>query len=301
MTPRWSEQRARLEIERAFPELAVREVAFLGAGVDSAAYLVDGRWVCRFPKRAEVARALEREVALLPKLTGLPVATPRFEYVGRQAATGLLFAGYPFIPGEPLTRELFDSLARADQERVLATLATFLRGVHGFPVAEAAAAGVEELSTRAWVESSWAAGRTTVLPLLALGDGLALTRLIERFLADERSFAYTPCLLYADFAAEHVLFDRAAGAIAGIIDWGDLAIGDPEYDLLYPYQDYGEDFVRRLLTHHPHEHPERLMEKLRVFNACDQIRDVVAARRDRSADEAVREAARALGEPLRQG
>ena len=296
-----SEQRARFEIERAFPELAVRVVAFLGAGVDSEAYLVNGAWVFRFSKRAEASRALSREVAVLPKLAEhLPVATPRFAYVGQQAATGLLFAGYRFIPGEPLTPELFDALAHADQEQVLVTLAAVLRGVHSFPVADAAASGVEELSTREWVGSCWSVGRAEVLPLLAPRDGPALARLIERFLADERNFAYTPCLLYADFAPEHVLYDRAAEAISGIIDWGDLTIGDPDFDLLYLYQDYGEGFVRRLLAHHPHADPARLLDKLRVFNACDHIRTIVAARRDRSAGPAVHEAACALSELLHQ-
>ncbi len=297
-----SEQRARFEIERAFPELAVREVAFLGAGVDSEAYLVNGAWVFRFPRRAEVSRALSREVAVLPKMAGhLPVATPRFAYIGRQAATGLLFAGYLFIPGEPLTLELFDSLAHPDQEQVLVTLAAFLRGVHSFPVSDASESGVEELSTREWVESWWSAGRTEVLPLLAPHDGLALARLIERFLADKRNFANTACLLYADFAPEHVLYDAAARAISGIIDWGDLTIGDPDYDLLYLYQDYGEDFVRRLLAHHPQPDPARLLDKLRVFNACDHIQAIVASRQDHSGGDAVDEAACALSELLRLG
>jgi aminoglycoside 2''-phosphotransferase len=72
-----SEQRARTEIARAFPELPVRDIAFLGAGMDSDAYLVDDEWVFRFPKREAAARALGREAAVLPKLAGrLPVATP---------------------------------------------------------------------------------------------------------------------------------------------------------------------------------------------------------------------------------
>jgi hypothetical protein len=48
--------------------------------------------------------------------------------------------------GEPLTAELSGSLAHPDQERLLATLAARLRGVHNFPVADAAA-GVEELAS----------------------------------------------------------------------------------------------------------------------------------------------------------
>ena len=300
-----SEQRARREIERAFPELRVREVAFLGAGEDSDAYLVNGEWVFRFPKREAVARALGREIALLPKLAGhLSVAIPQFEYVGQQADTGLLFAGYRLIPGEPLTRELFDAFVPADQERLLATIAGILQGVHGFPVAEAAACGVEELSTQEWVASCWARGRAAVLPLLARDDGLALARMIERFLADERNFVYTSCLLYADFAPEHVLYDAAARAITGLIDWGDLAIGDPDFDLMYVYQDYGADFVQRLLAHYPHAEPDRLLEKLRVFNACDHVNTIAACRQGRSAaslSEEARESRDALVELLGQG
>ncbi len=157
---------------------------------------------------------------------------------------------------------------------------------------------MEELSTREWVEACWSQGRAEVLPLLAPRDGLGLARLIERFLGDERSFAHTPCLLYADFAPEHVLYDRAARAITGIIDWGDLAIGDPDYDLLYLRQDYGEDFVRRLLVHDPHPEPARLLEKLRVFDACDQMNTIVAARQDSAEREAIHEAVTALGKLL---
>jgi aminoglycoside 2''-phosphotransferase len=294
---RVSEQRVRTEIARAFPEFAVCEVAFLGAGVDSEAYLVNDEWVFRFPKREAAARALSREVALLPKLAGrLPVAVPRFTYLGHQSGSGLLFAGYRFIPGEPLTAELFGCLAHPDQVRVLATLAAFLRGVHSFPVGEAAAAGVAELYTRDWVGACWARGQASVLPLLAPRAGAALADLIEGFLADAQNFAYTPCVLYADFAPEHVLYYVNTRGIVGIIDWGDLAIGDPDYDLLYLRQDYGEDFVRRLLGHYPHPEPARLLEKQRVFNACDHINTIVASDRDSAEPEAIHESVSALSE-----
>jgi aminoglycoside 2''-phosphotransferase len=297
-----SKQWARTEMAPAFPDLPVRHIAFLGAGVDSEAYLVNDEWVFRFPKREAAARALDREVALLPKLAGrLPVAVPRFTYLGHQSGSGLLFAGYRLIPGEPLTAELFSCLAFSDQERVLATLADFLRSAHSFPVGEAAAAGVAELYSRDWVEACWAGGQALVLPLLAPRAGAALVRLIEGFLGDAQNFAYTPCLLYADFAPEHVLYDAAARAIVGIIDWGDLAIGDPDYDLLYLRQDYGEEFVHRLLGHYPHPEPARLLEKQRVFNACDHINTIVSARGDPAELEAIQESVAALGEIVERG
>jgi aminoglycoside 2''-phosphotransferase len=294
-----SEQRARFEIEQAFPGLGAREVVFLGAGVDSEAYLIDGAWVFRFPKREAVARALRREVALLPKLAGrLPVATPQFAYLGHQTGGGLPFAGYRLIPGEPLTPERFAALAPHDQEQVLATLAAFLHGVHTFPVADAVMCGVEETPLRAWVETCWTTGRAAVLPLLEHDDRLALTALIEHFLEDEQNVTYTPCLLYGDFAPEHILYDPAARAIAGIIDWGDLTIGDPDFDLLYLYQDYGPNVIRRLLTYLPHPEPARLMRKLRVLNACDHVTTIAGSGQDLADDDDVHEVVEALREIL---
>ena len=119
-----------------------------------------------------------------------------------------------------------------------------------------------------------------VLALLTPRDGAALARLIEGFLAEARNFAYTPRLLYADFAQEHVLYDAGARGIVGVIDWGDLATGDPDYDMLYLRQDYGEDFVRRLLGHYQHPEPAHLFQKLRVFDACDHVNTIAASHRD---------------------
>ena len=54
-------------------------------------------------------------------------------------------------------------------------------------------------------------------------------------------------LLHGDLSPDHVLFDRSHQRQSGVIDFSDLTIGDPAWDLLYLYADYGVDFVRRLL------------------------------------------------------
>lgn len=50
------------------PELRGASIVPLGEGMDNRALLVAGELVFRFPKRAEAARRLEREIALLPHL-----------------------------------------------------------------------------------------------------------------------------------------------------------------------------------------------------------------------------------------
>jgi aminoglycoside 2''-phosphotransferase len=290
----------RAEIARAFPKLEIGSVSFLGAGVDSAAYLINEEWVFRFPKGPDVSDALAREIALLPKLAPqLPVAVPQFEHVGRQSGSGLLFVGYRLIPGEPLEPDLFEALSDDTQQRVLQTLADFIQFVHAVPIGAARQAGVEPLSTRDLVGSTWAAARELALARLAPADGAALTAMIQRFLADGANFAGPDCLLYADFAPEHILYDRAAERITGIIDWGDMAIGDPDYDLTYLYQDYGPAFVERLLAYLPHPDPDRLFEKLRVFCAYDYLHDVAQAQTGEKSEADLEEAVAGLCELVR--
>jgi hypothetical protein len=59
----------------------------LGEGCDSAALLVNGAWVFRFPKTKEVEAQLRTETALLPAIADrLPVEVPRFHISARAGA-----------------------------------------------------------------------------------------------------------------------------------------------------------------------------------------------------------------------
>ncbi len=83
MTPATNPYRA--AIAAAFPALPIRTMRFLAAGWDSTVWEVNGDLVFRFPKRAEVAEWLLREIALLPALAPvLPVPVPRFDYVAER-------------------------------------------------------------------------------------------------------------------------------------------------------------------------------------------------------------------------
>ena len=79
---RVDEQLARRLIADQFPELEPGDLRLLGEGWDAMVWLVDGRWVFRFPRRAVVVSGLENEIRYLPQLASLlplpiPVPTPR--------------------------------------------------------------------------------------------------------------------------------------------------------------------------------------------------------------------------------
>ena len=62
--------------------------------------------------------------------------------------------------------------------------------------------------------------------------------------------------------------------LTGVIDFGDVSIGDPDYDLAFLARSLGPGFIADLLRHHPHPDPARLAEKIRsfvLFNAIDDV------------------------------
>jgi aminoglycoside phosphotransferase (APT) family kinase protein len=199
-----------------------RTILEVDDGYDFEVAIVDEEWVFRFPRRSGVEEALELEIAVLPALaSAVPVDVPSFEYVSRDP----LFVGYRLIRGEPLVDE--------DAEGVRA----FLEALHAL---DPSGLPVESLD---WVESyraQCAEFERLVLPLLEKDRRAQAKRL---FGDAEKLVDFEPALLHADLGPEHLLVrDRR---LAGVIDWGDMRVGDPALDyarlLNGPFADWNVD------------------------------------------------------------
>src|SRR5262249_32255145 len=92
-------------LKEQVPELAAAPVELLGEGWDNAAFLVDSRYVFRFPRRSVAAPLLAREIAILPLLAPhLPVAVSAPAFVGTPSGDyPWPFAGYRAFEGRPLS------------------------------------------------------------------------------------------------------------------------------------------------------------------------------------------------------
>src|ERR1051325_5906514 len=101
-----------------FAPLPERSLVLLGEGWDYAAFLVDQKWVFRFPRRAIVVPGTALEIATLPLLAPLlPIAIPMPEFVGKPSLDfPWQFYGALYLPGvEPtpsLSEEARLALAR---------------------------------------------------------------------------------------------------------------------------------------------------------------------------------------------
>ncbi len=199
-------------------------------GWDSLARLVDGRWVERRPRRPEVAAQLRRETRLMPWLAPrLPLPVPVPEVVSDEP----LVVRHVLVPGEPLVVP-GDQLAHAGQGR---ELGLFLRALH-----ECSTDGALRLGVPTGPPGGGAARfEAEVVPLLPAGLREAAHALLA---AGRRLTGGT--LVHGDLGPEHVL--TADGVLTGVIDFGDVHLGDPAIDLAWALHDTTPAFAAAVAT-----------------------------------------------------
>jgi aminoglycoside 2''-phosphotransferase len=269
-----SPERARAAVRRLAP-LRADELVELGRGTESVAYLVDGEWVARFPAVPAAQATLRRELALLPALRpALPLATPVFEHVGR-SGTELVFVAYRSISGVPLTADTIDALGPNEQEAALASLAEFLRALHAFPVELAQRAGVHEERDKGAYNRRQRSLHRDVRGLLSPAEIERLDDTFTRYERDHPPGRLTPVLLHADIKPDHVIYDPVAQRVSGVLDWGDVCLGDPDFDLAIISMFFGPPFLTRLLHHMPDRDPEVVLAKVRFFTTLRWLQDLV--------------------------
>lgn len=197
--------------------LALREVA---AGWDNAMFRLGERLAVRLPRRAAAAGLIIHEQAWLPSLAErltLPVPAPvRVGQPGRGYPWS--WSVQPWLPGAPADQ-------RAPQASQAQAFAKFLRSLHQAAPASAPANPVRgvPLHQRAGVVEERMrrlAARTH-----------SITKRIRSIwqAALDAPIDVPPTWLHGDLHPRNVLVER--GAIAGVIDWGDITAGDRATDL----------------------------------------------------------------------
>jgi aminoglycoside phosphotransferase (APT) family kinase protein len=234
---RVDEALARRLISEQFPELEAGELRLLGEGWDMMVWLVDGRWVFRFPRRAMVVPGLELELRYLVELADrLPLPIPRPTLLGRPSeGFAWPFYGAPFLPGRELADAALDEDARAALGR---PLGEFLRALHSLEVeadlpidpVQRAEMSVRVPFTRQRFEELEQAGLWTA-PSAAREIVEAAARLGP---------AEATAIVHGDFHLRHLLVDDG-GRPSAVIDWVDLSRNDPGVDLVLYWSSLPQD------------------------------------------------------------
>jgi aminoglycoside 2''-phosphotransferase len=218
------------------------EVARIEGGWASWTFDVGDTHIVRIARTDGTAASHRREARLLPKLAAaidfqVPVPTAFGEF------RGFTYMAYRKVVGRPF--QVGDDTAAVD---------AVLSGLHGFPVAEAAALLDEPVDARHW-EAGYAADRdwidSTVVPTLDDPLRELLLGRHERALRLLRDFS--PTLVHGDLGTNHILVDPSTRAATGLIDFETAAIGDPSIDFVGLLITLGDKETRRMIERHAHE------------------------------------------------
>ena len=212
------------------PPTAIVEI---DEGYDFEVAIVDDEWVFRFPRRSGVEGPLEVEIELLPAIAhALPVDVPAFEHVSLDP----LFVGYRLIRGMPLVDEDADGVR------------AFLEALHALHPSEL------PVDHSDWVQAyrdQCAEFERLVFPILDKDTRAEARRLFSDV---ETLVGFEPALVHADLGPAHLLVRD--GRLAGVIDWGDVRVGDPALDYSWllngPFADWevDSDLRRRARFYH---------------------------------------------------
>lgn len=224
---RVDEALARQLISEQFPDLDAGELTLLGEGWDTMVWLVDGRWVFRFPRRTMVIEGLELEMRYLPEMADrLPLPIPRPTYLGKPSeAFKWPFYGAPFLPGRELAEAPLDDDARIALGR---PLGEFLRALHSL-----------DIDAELPVDPTQRADMTSRVPMTrerfdqleqaGLWSAPAAAHEIVDAAA-QLGPAEGTAVVHGDFHLRHLLVED--GAPSAVIDWVDLSRNDPGVDLV---------------------------------------------------------------------
>jgi len=232
-------------VRAAFPALEFSQAVLNERGEDHYALILDGRCVFRFPRYDNHPTGLRFELAVLRALKGR-CALPMPDY--RLVSPGGDFAGCEMIDGVELTPGLFVELDRSAQETVLEQVAGFLSAMHGLAQEEVVAC--LGAAPRSWPNAGTPAdaaaeGRARRLPQIARAMP-ELAASVDAFyarLALQPSVAQR--LTHSDVTLDHLLLAPSGDRLAGVIDFGDVELGDPAYDFAYlwSYGDWAPGYV----------------------------------------------------------
>jgi aminoglycoside phosphotransferase (APT) family kinase protein len=277
-----------------FPRLRGAPVQPLATGWDSTVFLVDRRWVFRFPRREVALAGMRREIAVLPLLAGrLPLPVPVPELIGTpSAAFPWPFWGARLLPGVELAEAGLPDVARGAAAHDVGRFLAEIGGVLPVDPLRRGDPGRRAAMARERLDRLVRAGVRAAEPAVE-----ALLARAERLGPDPAA----PVVVHGDLHARHLLLDGDGGA-AAVIDWGDLCLADPAVDLSLAYSGFAGRARAALLAEYGvvRQHTAVRARALAVFLAAALADYAVVEGRDRLLGESLAALRRAVARPDRE-
>lgn len=219
-----------------------KKVQVFDDGWDFVVIVADNCRAFRFPRREDYAKKLPIEASFLELFADKsPVRIPKLKYQ-KDEISGISYVTYDFIPGVRFGKSISQNFSKVELSAVAKQLGVFLTAVHSFSVEKAKQLGVQQVdSLDAW-QKRLAKIKREVFPRISEYEQKWTVKLFEIFLEVIMKTSIKPVVIHSDIMPEHIIVDPETHKLSGIIDFGDIEVGDPAYDFTF-LADYGDDFL----------------------------------------------------------
>lgn len=257
-------------IENNGINIIISKIQKIGEGWMSLAYLVNDHLVFRFPKEADGGKSLEKEKKALPYLQKcISLKIPEFAYFGLQE-NGLPFTGYNILPGVPLN-DLYEEVPLNVRQKIARPVANFIKEISSVPYEIAKELELPENDFYKEYFNTLEEIKGGVFDLLSTGLKDYISNQFSWYLNNKKNFEYVPTVLHGDLSTDHLLFDSNTEELVGVIDFGDLELGDPDYEYLYLLDDFGLEFTKDIMELRGEKNIDSKIEKISFFMLVDNI------------------------------
>jgi len=229
---------------------------------------VDDQYIFRFPRNLESFQSLETEkiaLAILKEMAetrALAIGFPDFKY---QSDSGALhtFVGYQMIEGEELTLTRMDALSESERDNLAQGIGAFLSLLHSPEYLNRLSSEIKLRS----LDDQWTDLREQVMTLgqaYFSSEDLKRIELFFKSFFDTYDSGIDPVITHSDFTSDHILIDKS-DKLTGIIDFGDLAIGDRAFDFTGLYAEYGRTFTEKVIDAYEGKIDDNFMARIETF------------------------------------
>ena len=224
----------------------IRKMVVIDKGWTNLVFDVNDAWIFRFVRNPESTQiAIEKDfLPSFAKQSPVPIPTPVI-LKEKEDTTSFQYLVYPKLQGERLSQQRLDGFRLGELERLSKSLAKFLSTLHQSKFKHPNLLAHPYGGADFW-HDLWPA----VSPLLSKKTKEKAFAYFSETITTLAQFPEVQTLTHSDLGPNNMLLDVNNNQLAGIIDFGDIALADPAIDFSSFYRNFGRQFVENILLHY---------------------------------------------------
>ena len=240
-------------IQRLFPDIKDEQIQVFADGWDHVVFVIDGHKAVRFPRRSDYAKKLPVEVAFLNHFDSQsPISVPQLT-LHTDGQTEPSYVTYDFIPGIQFKKSVSDTFSKQELRQIARQIGSFLDKLHSLSIRKAKDLGVKQVDSLETWKNKFEKIRQTVFPYISKDEQNWSISIFENFFKTVQTDPTPLTVIHSDIMPEHIIVNPKTHTLSGIIDFGDIEIGDPAYDFAFLAK-YGKDFLN--WAYETYNHPK---------------------------------------------